>query len=83
MCEPAGSEDLVYHSKLSPLEQSLTITMYYVSENLFYLYVCECVYSSIFQPCDEIISTFCCKGITLGFFYHFVNVLSIKCHTKK
>lgn len=35
---------IVYHSKLSPLEQSLTITMYYVSENLFYLYVCVNVY---------------------------------------
>lgn len=50
---------------------------------VLFICLCECVYSSIFQPCDEIISTFCCKGITLGFFYHFVNVLSIKCHTKK
>lgn len=29
--------------------------------------LCECVYLSIFQPCDEIISTFCCKGITIFF----------------
>lgn len=35
---------------------------------VLFICLCECVYSSIFQPCDEIISTFCCKGITLGFF---------------
>lgn len=56
MCEPAGSEDLVYHSKLSPLEQSLTITMYYVSENLFYLYVCVNVY--IYQFVNHVMRSF-------------------------
>lgn len=38
---------------------------------VLFICLCECVYLSIFQPCDEIISTFCCKGITLGFFLPF------------
>lgn len=47
---------IVYHSKLSPLEQSLTITMYYVSENLFYLYVCVNVY--IYQFVNLVMRSF-------------------------
>lgn len=32
---------------------------------VLFICLCECVYSSIFQPCDEIISTFCCLVITI------------------
>lgn len=56
--------------------------MYYVSENLFYLYVCVNVY--IYQFFTLVMRSFLHFVVReLLCFYHFVNVLSIKCHTKK
>lgn len=64
---------------VSPWTEFINHNVLRVWKFVLFICLCECVYTLVMRSFLH----FVVKESLFFFFYHFVNVLSIKCHTKK